>query len=201
MRWLRDLIVDGLLLAVPLVALGLLLAHVVGVIAHVLEPAVEVFAPRQRWFGIAAVDLLAVAALVAGLVLVGALARSRVGKRISTTIEQLVLRKIPGFLLFKSMAAGFSSTERETGFQPALVTFDDHAELGFIVEDDGHSEQVVVFMPSAPTPAAGAVAVVPRARVRRLDVPAGTAVATVTRLGMGLQAILDGPTAIERKPK
>ena len=69
---------------------------------------------------------------------------------------------------------------------------EDHAELGFIVDDDGRSEQIVVFMPSAPTPAAGSVAVVPRTRVRRLHVPAGVAIATVTRLGMGLQSLLQG---------
>jgi uncharacterized membrane protein len=191
MRRLRDLIIDGLLLAVPLVVLGLLLSHVIGLIAQALQP-VAALAPRQRLWGIAAVDIMALLALVGGLVLVGALSRSGPGKWISQSIEQLVLRKIPGFLLFKSMAAGFSSTERETGFEPALVEFDDHAELGFIVDDDGHSEQIVVFMPSAPTPAAGSVAVVPRTRVRRLHVPAGVAIATVTRLGMGLQSLLQG---------
>lgn len=200
MRRLRDLIVEGLLLAVPLVVLGLLLAHVIGLIAQALQP-VAALAPRQRWFGIAAVDLMAVVTLLVGLVLIGAFSRTRPGKRISASIEQVVLRKIPGFLLFKSMAAGFSSTERDAGFQPALVQFDDHAELGFVVEDDGHSEQVVVFMPSAPTPAAGSVAVVPRARVKRLDVPAVTAIGTVTRLGMGLQAILQSPGAAQSKQK
>lgn len=74
------------------------------------------------------------------------------------------------------------------------------AELGFVVEDDGHSEQVVVFMPSAPTPAAGSVAVVPRARVRRLDVPPGVAIATVTRLGMGLQTFCKVKRAVPRMP-
>jgi uncharacterized membrane protein len=193
MRRLRDLAIDGLLLALPVVVLAFLLAQVVGWIAHALQP-VAALAPRQRLWGIAAVDLMAVVALLAGLILIGALSRSGPGKRASAAFEHAVLLKIPGFLLFKSMAAGFSSTQRAPAFQPALVEFDDHAELGFVVEDDGHSEHVVVFIPSAPTPAAGSVALVLRARVRRLDVPAGVAVASVTRLGVGLQSIVQGRT-------
>ena len=189
MRWLREVIIDGLLLAIPLVVLGLLLGHVIELLRKALAP-VAALAPQGRIVGIALVDLLAIAALLVGLVLVGLFARSNVGRRTAHAIEQLVLRKIPGFLLFRAIAAGFSSTEKEAGFKPALIEFDDHAELGFIVEDNQTAENVVVFLPSAPTPAAGSVVVVPRARIRLLDMPAGAAIKSITGLGLGLQAFV-----------
>lgn len=190
MRWLRDILVDGLLLAVPLIALGYLLAHAVKSIGHLLAPLAKL-APGDRWLGVATIDLLAIGALLVILILVGAFARSAWGQRFATAIEKVVLRKIPGFLLFKAMATGFSSTDSDQGFDPALIWFDDHAELGFVIEDDGSAEQIVVFLPSAPTPAAGNVVVVPRERVQRLAITASEAIGTVTRLGLGLQGVLN----------
>lgn len=54
----------------------------------------------------------------------------------------------------------------------------------------GEEGQVTVFVPSAPTPAAGAVFLVARERVRVLNVPLPHAMGTVTRLGLGLKDLL-----------
>ena len=48
---------------------------------------------------------------------------------------------------------------------------------------------LTVFVPSAPTPAAGAVYFLTEGRVRLLDVPVSAAVACVARLGVGSQEL------------
>lgn len=186
---LRDLLIDGLLLMLPVAVVFVLLRHVVDAIARLLQPVAQRL-PQAGWFGLAAVDLLALALLVAGLVAVGAFARTPPGRRMAASIETLVLRKIPGFLLFKSVLAGFSSEERQTVLLPALIALDDNTVLGFVVEPAGpEDEMVTVFVPAAPTPAAGSVLLVERSRVRLLDVPVAQAMQTVTKLGLGLRAI------------
>jgi uncharacterized membrane protein len=47
-----------------------------------------------------------------------------------------------------------------------------------------------VFVPSAPTPAAGAIYYLPEDRIRILDVPVSAAVGCVTRLGLGSRDLL-----------
>lgn len=50
----------------------------------------------------------------------------------------------------------------------------------------------VVFVPSAPTPAAGSVYYLTEDRVKRLDVPVSTAMKVIMRLGLGSKELLQG---------
>jgi len=56
--------------------------------------------------------------------------------------------------------------------------------LGIIV-DEVEDGDFTIFVPSAPTPTAGSVYFVPRERVQRLAVPAGTALNTLLQWGIG----------------
>ena len=186
---LRDLLVDGLLLALPLAVVFVLAQKVVAAITKVLAPVAGRL-PQVSWLGLGLLDVLAVVVLLLGLLAIGAFARSAPGKRLSDWIERIVLRKIPGFLLYKSIVAGFSTEERDTGVTPALVALDDNVLLGFIVEQAVQPDGwVTVFVPAAPTPAAGNVLLVDRSRVTPLDVPVSAALRTVTRPGLGLQEL------------
>ena len=188
MNRLRDLLVDGVLLALPLGAAAYLVHKVLGVVVKVLAPMSHLF-PDARWFGIGAIDLAASAALVVALIILGAFARSRPGRLLAERLESVVLSKIPGYLMIKSVAAGFSSEDRDKDLRPALVTFDDNAVLGFIVEESGLADGVTVFIPDAPGAASGGVVLVTRERVRALDVSTSSAMRTMKQRGLGLQQI------------
>lgn len=190
MKRMRDLFVDGLLLALPLIVIVYLLGKTIGLLVKLLAPLARLV-PQGGWFAIAVVDIASVTILFLALVTLGAFARSAAGRWLAEAMERVVLRKIPGFLLFKSIASGFTSEERETGLKPALVRFDDNTALGFVVETGAAADAMVtVFMPSAPTPAAGNVVLVPSSRITLLDVPMSHAIGTVTRLGLGLQQLI-----------
>lgn len=192
MKRLRDYIIDGLLLMLPIAAVFVLLAYVIRALARVLGPIADRF-PQFSWLGVATIDLVALVALLLALAAVGAFARSTPGRAISRKLEEVVFRKIPGFLIFKSIAAGFSTEEREKGVTPALIEFDDHVALGFVIEEaqtvDG---KVTVFIPAAPTPVAGEIMLVKPEQVHPLNVPVGHAMRVVSRLGLGLQELTTG---------
>lgn len=190
MARLREALVDGLLLAVPLIVLGVIVANTVAAIRKVFAPVAK-WLPDASVFGVALVDLIAVAVFALLLIALGAFANSGVGRRLTERLEGLILNKIPGYLFFKSMAIGFSQGERDAAMQPALVKFDDNTVLGFVVNQDRHdSELLTVFVPSAPTPAAGTVFLLPPSRIQILDVPTRQAMNTVARLGVGLSDLL-----------
>jgi len=186
LKRLGDLFVDGVLLALPLGAAAYLLHKVLGAVVKALAPVSHLF-PDARWFGVGALDLAALALLVAALTGLGAFARSAPGRRLAETLESVVLSKIPGYLIFKSVVAGFSGDDRDTGLRPALVAFDDNTVLGFVVETSDSDDDVTVFLPDAPGAASGSVVLVPRQRVRVLDVSTAAAMRAMKQRGLGLQ--------------
>ena len=67
---------------------------------------------------------------------------------------------------------------------PALIDIEEALVPGFIIEvlDDG---QFTVFVPSVPTPLAGAVYILAPERVHIVDVPFTQAIRSVSRWGAG----------------
>jgi len=185
---LRDLLVDGMLLALPLGGAAYLLYKAISLLIRLLAPVAHLL-PGARWFGIAAVEIAAVAVLLVALVLLGAFARSTLGRRIAETLESVVLSKIPGYQIVKSIAADFGGSERQEDLRPALVRFDDNTVLGLIVEESAAADMVTVFVPDAPSAASGSVVLVSRERVQRLNVPTGSAMKAMKQRGLGLQQL------------
>jgi uncharacterized membrane protein len=197
MNRVRDLLVDGVLLALPLGVAAFLLRRVVGTVIGVMAPVAHLL-PQGRWFGIAALELAAIGLALIGLLALGAFARSAPGQRFVATLESVVLGKFPGYLMMKSLAADFGGAQSDDGLQPAVVAFDDNTVLGYIVEDAGPAGPLTVFVPSAPSAGSGSVVMVPRDRVRLLDVPSGAVRRTMKQRGVGLQELAHTGDAIPR---
>ena len=191
---LRDLLVDGVLLALPLGAAAYLLYKAISLLIRLLAPVSHLL-PEVRWFGIAAVEIAAVAVLVVALVVLGAFARSALGRRIAETLESVVLSKIPGYLIAKSIAADFAGSERQAGLRPALVRFDDNTVLGFIVEESAAADVVTVLVPDAPSAGSDSGVLVLIERVQTLDVPTSSAMKAMKQRGLGLQQLTKRPSS------
>ena len=189
MNRLRDLLIDGMLLALPLGAAGYLLHKVIGLLIDVLAPVAHLL-PNGRWIGIAAIEVAAILLLLVLLMLLGVFARSTPGRRVAEFLDAVVLAKIPGYLIAKSVAASFSSNQSESGMLPALVAFDDNTVLGFVVETGAGGDPVTVFVPDAPGAGQGSVVMVPAARVTRIDASTGSALHTMKQRGFGLQSLM-----------
>ena len=194
MRRLRDLLIDGALLALPLGAAAYLLFKVIVLLKKLLGPVAHLL-PEGHLLGIAAVEIAAVVVLLLALVALGVFARSTPGRRIAETLESVVLSKIPGYQIVKSIAADFGGSERQADLRPALVRFDDNTVLGFIVEESATADMVTVFVPDAPSAASGSVVLVSRERVQTLDVPTGSAMKAMKQRGLGLQQLTKRPSS------
>ena len=188
MNRLRDLLVDGILLALPLGIAAFLLHRVVGALISVMAPVAHLL-PQGRWFGIAGLELAAIALALLGLLALGAFARSGPGRGLVAWLESVVLGKFPGYMMMKSIAADFGGAQSDKGLQPALVSFDDNTVLGYIVEDTGSAGPLTVFVPSAPSAGSGSVVMVPRERVQPLRVPSNAVRHTMKQRGVGLQEL------------
>jgi uncharacterized membrane protein len=190
MRRFRDLLIDGLLLALPLGGAVFLLHRGITLLLKVLDPVAHLL-PQGRWFGIAAVEVAALALLLLLLLMLGVVARSALGLRIGGALENTVMSKIPGYMIVKSIATDFAGEEEHSSeFRPALVSFNDNTALGFIVEESVDGGRFTVFVPSAPGAASGSVVLVAAERVQPLAVPVAHARRSLKLRGLGLQQLI-----------
>jgi uncharacterized membrane protein len=182
----------GLLIVVPVYFAILLLLKGMKSVANLVRPLAQLL---PDW--VPAEDLLSLLLVLAVCVVIGACVSTRVGQAIRNRIEKSVFEKIPGYALFRSLAHQMAGQSRENTWKAALFQSDEALVPAFIIEelDDG---RYTVFVPSIPTPFAGAVYVLDRQRVHPLDVPFTDAVKVVSRWGSGAKDLV---AAMEKNNK
>ena len=129
-------------------------------------------------------DFLSLLVVLITCFLVGAAVRTRAGRVARERMEMSFFGRLPGYALFRSLTQRLAGKSDENVWQPALAEIEDALVPAFIVEelDDG---RFTVFVPSVPTPFAGAVYILNRERVHMIDIPFTEAVKSVSRWGAG----------------
>jgi uncharacterized membrane protein len=155
MKYIREFIVrtvvGGVFVVVPAYLTFLLLLKGMQSAAGLVRP-VAALMPG----GIATQDVLSLAAILLVCFIVGAAMTTRVGRAVRQQIERVVFERLPGYGLIRSLTQRLAGQGDETAWKPALVEIEEPLVPGFIIEEheDG---QYTVFVPSVPTPFAGAV--------------------------------------------
>src|SRR5512132_1240476 len=176
----KTTLIGGVLIILPIYVAVLLLAPVTAQI-----PADVEF--RQ---------VVAILLLVALCFVVGLVVRTGPGLRAKNAFEQAVLEKLPGYTFLRGLAKRLTGRSEERTLEPALVEIEDALVPALIVEelDDG---SYTVLVPSAPTPMAGSIYILPRDRVHPVNIPFTTAMAVFSKWGTGAGEFV---RAMERKP-
>ena len=201
--FVKTTVIGGLLFLVPAVLIALLVKSAVELARKILIPIVKLL-PAENIAGVAVEHVLAVVLIFLVCFLAGLAARTSPGAKLNAVLERAILRKIPGFGLVKRVTREMANIETQSDFSVALARIEDAWMLSFIVEklDNG---LLAVFVPSAPTPAAGSIYYLTEDRVKRLDVPVSSAISCIMRLGVGSKELLQGypnlePTIEEHRP-
>ncbi|MEI6085602.1 MAG: DUF502 domain-containing protein, partial [Verrucomicrobiota bacterium] len=134
-------------------------------------------------------DLVALGVLLAICFVTGLLVRTRPVQRLGQWLERYLLEPVPGYALLRGLTRQLAGQEGEQSFQPALVEIEDALVPAFIVEKHADG-QFTVFVSSSPTPMAGAIYILPAARVHPVNVPLAQAMVSITKWGAGTGAWL-----------
>ena len=177
-------IVTGLLIVVPAYLAILLLLQGMKSVGSLVRPVaglVPEWVPAER--------LLSLLLVLALCLVVGIAVRTRAGRLARRQLESNVLERLPGYGLIKSLTLRLTGDGEEHEWQPVLVELEDALVQAFIIEelDDG---RFTVFVPSVPTPLAGAVYILARERVHLLDIPFTQAISTISRWGSGSKELV-----------
>lgn len=172
-------LLTGLLIVVPIYLAVLLLLKVMKSVVTLVRP-VALLLPES----VPAEMLLSLLLVLVICLLVGMLVRTRIGGVIRERIETTLFERIPGYALIRSLTQQLAGTSQEKVWKPALVELEEGLVPAFIIEEfeDG---RYTVFVPSIPTPLAGAVYILDRKRVHPLDVPFTAALRTISKWGSG----------------
>ena len=183
MKYAREFVtstlVGGLLIVVPVYLAVLLLLKGMKSAATLVRPFAALlpdWIPAENLFSLLLVLIICF--------IVGVAVRTRSGRAVRERMEVALFGRLPGYGLIKSLTQRLAGDSEESAWTPALIELEDALVPAFIIEtlDDG---RLTVFVPSVPTPLAGAVYVLSPERVHILDVPFTQAIRSISRWGSG----------------
>ena len=183
MKYMRDFltnaVVGGVLVLLPIYLAVLVLLKGMQSVVGLVRP---ISALLPDW--LPAEDLLSLLVVLIACFLVGAAVRTRTGQVLRERMEMSFFGRLPGYALFRGLTQRLVGESDENVWKPALAEIEDALVPAFIVEelDDG---RYTVFVPSVPTPFAGAVYVLNRERVHLVDIPFTQALKSISRWGSG----------------
>lgn len=183
MRYAREFVVSavvgGLLVLVPIYLAALLLLKGMQSAANLLRP---IAALLPAW--LPGENIWSLVVVLIACFAVGAAIRTRAGRVIRERMEMTFFGRLPGYAVLRSLTQRLAGESDESAWKPVLAEIEDALVPAFIIEefDDG---RYTVFVPSVPTPFAGAVYILNRERVHPVDIPFTEAMKSISRWGSG----------------
>lgn len=197
MKWIMKTLVAGLLVVAPVYLAVLLVAGAMKKVLGIVRP-VAVFIPD--W--LPGESLLALLLVLGFCVFVGAALGTSQGRFVMEKAERALFERLPGYAVLRGLTQQLAGGGRdaEANWRPALVEIEEALVPGFVIEElpDG---RYTVFVPSVPTPMAGAVYVLTRERVHIVDVKFTHAVKTISRWGSGMGELVANMEHPETAPQ
>jgi uncharacterized membrane protein len=188
MKYARNFVINavvgGLLVVLPIYLAILLLLKAMQSVVGLVRPIAKML---PEW--LPAENVLALLAVLVISFIVGAAVRTRAGRTVRERLEISLFEKIPGYAVIRGMTQRMAGKGDENEWKPVLAEIEDALVPAFIVEelDDG---RFTVFVPSVPTPFAGAVYILGRERVHLVDVHFTQAMKSVSRWGSGSKELV-----------
>jgi uncharacterized membrane protein len=178
-RSILGTLVSGVLVVAPIYLSVLLLLKATRSLVSLLDPIAKLL---PEWFPAAQMMSLLLVLLVCFLA--GLLIRTSIGRASWGRIEKSLFQKIPGYSLLRDLTGRLAGDTEGKAWKPALVEIEDALVPAFVIEelDD---RRLTVFVPSVPTPFAGAIYILTPDRVHPLEVPFAQAVTVVSKWGAG----------------
>jgi len=183
-EFITSTVVGGLFIVVPVYLAVLLLLKGMKSVAGLVRP---VAALVPDW--IPAENLFSLLLVLAICFVVGSAVRTRSGRAIRERVEKTFFERLPGYGLLRSLTQRLAGATEESAWTPALIEIEDALVPGFIIEEVGDG-RLTVFVPSVPTPFAGAVYVLARERVHIVDIPFTQAIRPISRWGSGSRELV-----------
>jgi uncharacterized membrane protein len=175
----KTTLMGGVLIVLPIYLSILLLLKTIAGVGALIDPVTAQLPATLQFRRVIAMLVVILVCFLAGLIV-----RTGPGLRAKNALERNLLDRIPGYALIRGLASRVAGRQEDETFAVALVEIEEALVPAFIVEehDDG---AYTVFVPSVPTPTAGAIYILPRERVHLVDISFAKAAWVTTKWGAG----------------
>ena len=188
-RFLRTTAIGGLLFLLPLAVIGGILGYAYSMVIVIYEP-LKAWIPVDSPSGLAILFLMAVGILICLCFLAGIAARRAIARRFTKTVERQLTMLFPKYAIYKDILAGnIGGDDATPSLNPVRVELQDRIQIGY---ESGRTSDglVIVYLPGAPDPWNGSVAMVKPEQVSPLDVDFNETAAICERLGRESEELL-----------
>jgi len=183
-------IIAGVLVVAPVYLAILLLLKVAQSVAVLVRPLTKLvpeWLPAER--------LLSLLLVLTACFLIGLTLQSSAGRAAWDRAEKSLFQRMPAYSLFRGLSQRAGGKAEDQPWKPALVEIEDALVPAFVIEELAGG-RFTVFVPSIPTPFAGAVYVLTADRVHSLNIPFTQAIKTISQWGSGSKDLV---AAMERQ--
>ena len=189
-QFIASRLIAGILVAAPIYLAALVLLKAMNSLTKFVRPLGKLV---PEWFPAAQILSLLIVSIICFLI--GLAVRTPTGRATWERMENSLLQGIPGYALFRSLTQQLAGKTQDQAWKPALAEIEEALVPAFIIEEheDG---RFTVFVPSVPTPLAGAIYILSPDRVHPVDVPFTRAIKVVSHWGSGSKDLV---AAMERK--
>lgn len=183
-RILKDAILRGLYVLLPILLLWIGIREIGGVLAAMATPIADLIG--SKYFddlllpGAVAIVLITLASLV-----LGAIAKVPPLAFVGNKIESVILNRVPMYQMLKVICSALVRAD-ESHVKPALFKDDNGGgDPCYVMEDHGNG-LTTVLLPWSPASFAGSIKVVPTKQLRHLDCTIDEYSRSVSLMGVGI---------------
>jgi uncharacterized membrane protein len=187
--FIKTTLIGGALVILPLALVAILLQKAISTAHKALQPLAS-----QLPGGAVLTDLIAIGLVVLACFLAGLLIRTTLGRRFRDVLERRLYDRVPGYKLLKAVGGGSFSDKEGRGIQPAFAEIAGGLMPAFIMERHADG-RATVFVPTCPTPAVGALYVLPAGKVHPVDVPLAKFTNCISAWGLGAKELMPASAA------
>jgi len=177
-------LITGVIVVAPIYLTVLLLLKAAQSLLSIMKP-VAALLPES----VPAEELIALLIILFFCFLIGLGMKTPRGRATWERMETSLFERLPGYALFRSLTQQLSGKTQDNTWKPALAEIEDALCPAFIIEELENGS-FTVFVPSIPTPLAGAVYILTSDRVHALDIPFTQAIKTISQWGSGSKDLL-----------
>ena len=192
-RFLKNALVRGLVVLIPVVLVYLTLRELFEAMVALATPIADLF-PSGWIKNVDPERLIALVLIILTALVLGTIWSAGPTRRAAEWLESRSLDHVPMYRMMKSLVGAFLNLEDEDSFKPASWRHDDGSLEPVLVTVEHGPDMYVVMQPWTPTPFAGSVKVVPRSQVDLVPVTQDEYSLALTHFGLGLSE------ALQKKP-
>jgi uncharacterized membrane protein len=177
-------LITGVLVVAPIYLTVLLLLKAAKSLLSIAQPVAKLL---PEWMP--AAQILSLLMILFFCFFIGLGMKTPIGRATWERMENSLFQRLPGYALLRSLTQQLAGKTEDKTWKPALAEIEDALVPAFIIEEL-EDRSFTVFVPSIPTPLAGAVYILTSDRVHPLDVPFTQAIKTISRWGSGSKDLL-----------